>query len=259
MSCIAPRGVVRVSGGVGLRPPPPGPIQPSGGIPLAGLPRVALDECVAAALRGGPAVQAAQWALETASANLTQVRAKQGLIAGESVGYTPCGHQPVVGGSVSGGGGGLGGRGFRRRRKCQGRGFPERTGLELGRLGCPRFSSQRLRPSFLLWAFRQSGPVGWDSRRRPWRHGQSGPKHLRGGQTDRGNRYQNGHISDPTAYYTLLGDQKTLAVRQATLQTAPIQPAARTDHASGAAGHPPRRAPSQSRVSAGPVETGIRP
>lgn len=191
---------------------------PSSDDPLAGLPVVGVDEAVQAALHGGPGVKTAQLALDAAGAALVQARAKQGLTVGESAGYVysgttegtaptlsansgaaQAGSSPTLGSNVKGG--------------VTVSGPESSLGVSalqsLPQNSTDRVTSFGLSGSQVLWDGTPGGSAGANVK--------LAEDAYKAASATQAAAVKTAVYQVQQAYYTLLGDQKTLSVRRATL------------------------------------------
>ena len=185
--------------------------------PLAG-PPVTLGECLDA-VQHSPAIRLAQLALDAASAALVQTRAKQGLVAGETAGYShvgtsQSGQVSLSSASAASGSGGVVGENIK--------GGVSLTSPDSS-LGVSALQSLPPNPTDKVTSFGLTGSqVLWDG----YAGGISSAlvkmaeSTYKIAEITRESAVKAAILQTQQAYYTLLGDQKTLLVRQATVQLA---------------------------------------
>ncbi len=185
--------------------------------PLAGLPVVTLDECVKAALESGPDAALAKLNLDAASAILTQSRAKQGLTLGESAGYSHSGtsssnavSQSSASAAAAAGNGAVLGENLKGAFLLSG---PDSnlglsTVQSFPRNATDRVTSFGLTGSQTVWDGLPGGVAGANL--------QLAEAAYRVAAINEEAALKTAVFQMEQAYYTALGDQKTLAVRLAT-------------------------------------------
>jgi len=171
--------------------------------PLAGYPAVMPDEVVAAVRQAGPAVKAAELTLDAAQAALIQAKAQQGLTVGESAGYTrqQGSGTDAASGNVLAGGVSVAG---------------PQTSVVVSGLQSPTVSGSSTTLSV------SGSQVLWDGYAGGTPSGQTrvAQDNYRVAEAARSQAVSEAVLAAQQAYYTLLADQKTLLVRQATLKQA---------------------------------------
>ena len=198
------------------------PSSPAEDDPLAGLPLVKVGEGVQVVLQNGPAVKTARLNLDAAQAALVQARAKQGLTVGESAGYLYSGTTQGTGSVTLNSTTGASDAGSTSNLGNNVKGGLSVSGPESS-LGVSALQSLPRNTTDNVTSLGLSGSqVLWDG--------------YLGGTTSANVRIaedaykvasatQDAAVKTAVyqvqqAYYTLLGDQKTLLVRQATLKQA---------------------------------------
>jgi outer membrane protein TolC len=193
---------------------------PAADDPLAGLPVVRLAEAVQAAQHGGPAVRTAQLALDAAQAALTQARAKEGLTVGESAGYVYSGTTQGTGPVALSASSGATQAGSSTNLGSNVKGGVSVSGPEsslgvaavesLPQNATDNVTSFGLSGSQVLWDGTLGGTTGANVR--------IAEDAFKVASATQEAAVKTAIYQAQEAYYTLLGDQKTLLVRQATLK-----------------------------------------
>jgi outer membrane protein TolC len=173
--------------------------------PLAGYPVVGEPEVLAAVRQAGPSVRAADLALEAAQAVLVQARAKQGLSVAESAGYERQQASPSTSTAATGNTfkGAVSAGGPQTSLAVTGQQTPTTTGST---------TTWGLSGSQVLW----DGYVGGT----PSGQVRVAEAAYQVARATRAQAVRTALFDARQAYYTLLADQKTLQVRQATLKQA---------------------------------------
>lgn len=173
--------------------------------PLAGASSVAEAEVLAAVRQAGPGVRAADLALDAAQAVLVQARAKQGISVGESAGYARQQASPSTSAAATG-------NTFKGNVTAGG----PQTSLALTGEQTPTTSG-----SATTWGVSGS-QVLWDGYAGGTPSGLTrvAESAYQVAKVARAQAVRAALYEARQAYYTLLADQKTLLVRQATLKQA---------------------------------------
>jgi outer membrane protein TolC len=173
--------------------------------PLAGYPSVTVADATAAVRQSGPAIRTANLVLDAAQAALVQARAKQGLTVGESAGYSYQQASSTTATTASGNvlRGGVSVSGPQTTVAATGQQSPSSAGTS---------STLGVSASQVVW----DGYLGGT----PSGEVKIAEANYRIAQAAQVQAVAAGVFAAQQAYYTLLADQKTMLVRQATLKQA---------------------------------------